>query len=382
MPVPSTLFVDHTAALGGAELYLHDALCRLPGRHQVLLFEEGPLQERLQEAGVSVTVAEAVTAVQGFTREGGWKQALEAVPGALQLVMEVARRARSHDVVFANSQKAFVVAALAGTIARRPVVWNLHDLLTADHFSRFNTQLVVMLAQLFAARVVVNSEATREAFAAAGGPRPRTRVVYNGLEVAAFADASPAPVRAELGLSDEPLVGVFSRLAPWKGQHVLLEALVDLPEVHALIVGEALFGGEQRYAAALQRQAVQTGIDDRVHFLGFRDDIPGLLRAVDVVVHTSTAPEPFGRVIAEGLLSEKPVVATAAGGAKEIIRDGETGWLVPPGDVQALTRALGAILEDPAEAARRAKAGRADARRRFSAELMVQRLSDVLREVA
>jgi len=192
----------------------------------------------------------------------------------------------------------------------------------------------------------------------------------------------PSTVRDAENIGDAPLLGIFSRLAPWKGQHVLLEALAALPSVHALLVGEALFGDEVTYAQRLREEADRQGLSDRVHFLGFRNDVPSLVNAVDVVVHTSTAPEPFGRVIAEGLLAQKPVIATKAGGAQEIIRAGATGWLVPPGDAKALAHAISHVLSDPKESQRRAEAGWHDARERFSLDTMVSALDAMIQQAA
>ena len=381
MSLPSTLFVDHTAALGGAELYLKDILERLPGHHSAMLFENGALRNRLEQVGIPVVVAEAGTGVHAFARESGLAAALCAVPGAFKLIREVARRARDHEVVFANSQKAFVVAALAGLIARRPVIWNLHDLLTADHFSAFNTWLVVWLANTLARRVIVNSEATREAFIEAGGRRELTTVIYNGLDIDAFDSVDPTPIRHELGIGEVPLIGVFSRLAPWKGQHVLIDAIAGLPEVHALIVGEALFGEEVAYAQQLRQATIEKGLEHRIHFLGFRDDVPALMQAADVVAHTSTAPEPFGRVIVEGMLARTPVVATAAGGALEILEHGRTGWLVPPGDGRALQQTLTHMLSHAARTRRSTQAGYLEARSRFSTRQMLSAVSCVVHHV-
>jgi len=381
-PAPSVLFVDHTAALGGAELYLLDYVRHREGPHQVLLFEEGSFADRLVSADVPTRCLSGASAVLSFSRASGLTAALQAIPGGMQLIYQVAQAARACNVVFANSQKAFLIAALAGTLTRTPVVWNLHDLLTADHFSAFNTRVVVAMANTFATTVVVNSKATRRSFVDAGGRQSLTRVVYNGLDAQVFEEARPANIREAGGIGDAPLVGIFSRLAPWKGQHVLLEALDTLPAVHALLVGEALFGDEVTYAQRLHDEASRRGLSDRVHFLGFRDDIPALVNAVDMVVHTSIAPEPFGRVIAEGLLAQKPVIATRAGGAQEVIRKGKTGWLVPPGDADALARAIGHVLSDPQESRRRARAGKRDARERFSLNTMATALDKIIQQAA
>ena len=177
------------------------------------------------------------------------------------------------------------------------------------------------------------------------------------------------------------MVGVFSRLAPWKGQHVLIDALTAVPDVHALFVGDALFPGDETYAEQLRVQARRHGLTHRVHFLGFRDDIPTLMHAVDVVAHTSTAPEPFGRVIVEGMLAGRPVVATRAGGPTEIIQDDVNGKLVPPGDADQLANVLRAFLSDPATTTRLAERGRKDARARFSIDAMHESIKNNIQHV-
>lgn len=353
-PVPRVLFLDHTASLGGAELYLLDAVQPFRATCCVALFGDGPLVARLADVGVATRILSAPPAMLAVTKQGGGMQRLQALPGLVRLVARVARLGRRYDVLFANSQKALVVAALAGRLARRPVLWNLHDLLTTEHFSAANRRLAVGLARWGVARVLANSEATRAAFGKAGGDLRRAHVVYNGHDARPFdrvPDDAVAALRRQLGLDGVPVVGVFSRLAHWKGQHVLIEALPRLPGVHALLIGDALFEPDRLYRAELQQQVDRLGLRRRVHFLGFRDDVPALMRAVDVVVHTSTAAEPFGRVLVEGMLARRPVVATRAGGALEVVTD-ETGVLVPPGDAAALADALQALLAHPGRAQR------------------------------
>jgi glycosyltransferase involved in cell wall biosynthesis len=285
-----------------------------------------------------------------------------------------------HDVVHCNSQKAFAAAAAAAWLARRPVLWHLRDMLTPEHFSAAMRRLAVRTANLFAARVVCNSQATARAFVAAGGHARLVRVLYNGIDASAFADEPPSAARDALGLVEGFTVGCFSRLSPWKGQHVLLQALGELPGVRALVVGEALFG-EEEYARGLRRQAERLGVADRVRFLGFRSDVPRLMAACDVIAHTSVAPEPFGRVIVEGMLAGRPVVATDAGGAREIVAHAENGLLVPPGDAAALAAAIRSLRADPARARALAASGRRLALDRFSRAGMARGFGEVVREV-
>ena len=194
-------------------------------------------------------------------------------------------------------------------------------------------------------------------------------------------DADAWAVRQSLGLGGGPVVGVFSRLAEWKGQHVLLDALVSLPGVQALFVGDALFG-EDAYAAGLRAQAQRLGVADRVCWAGFRDDVPALMKACTVVAHTSTAPEPFGRVIVEAMLAGRPVVASDEGGPREVISDGRTGRLVTPGNPDGLAAAVGDLIAHPDRARALAEAGGAVARSRFSVQAMISGAEAVTRQAA
>lgn len=354
------------------------------GTSRVVLFADGPFRERLEESGVAVEVLPAPEAVSGISREGGLQRDLRAVPGVLDLAWRVAKLARDYEVLYANSQKALFIGALAGKFAGKPVIWHQHDLLTADHFSSTHRRLSVLFSNYLTTRVITCSQAAADALVEGGGRARDVRVVYNGIDASPFESITPDEIsrlKYELALEGIPVVGVFSRLAPWKGQHVLLEALAHLPDVHALLVGEAIFG-EKDYAKALHGRSRDLGLEDRVHFAGFRRDIPQLMRLSDVVAHTSVAPEPFGRVIVEGMLARSPVVATHAGGAVEIIDDGVSGILVPPGDSKALAEALKDLLDNPDKARNLGEAGYASAVERFSLQTMLDGVAQQLQEVA
>jgi glycosyltransferase involved in cell wall biosynthesis len=371
---PRILFIDHAGSLGGAELYLRDVVQPYRASSTVAVFEPGPFPHQLREDGIATMVLEGdLDALQAVQKGSRLVDALRALPGIARRIQQLLPHARHHDVLFANSQKALIVGALAGMLARRPVIWNLHDMLTADHFSRLNRRVAVTCANLCVNRVIVNSEATRAAFAESGGHAWKTHLVYNGISPRPFETVSTADVervRAALDLPDAPLVGVFSRLAPWKGQHVAIRALATLPGVHLLLVGDALFRGDTAYVRQLEQLVDRLDLSDRVHFLGFRDDVPLLMHLVDIVAHTSTAPEPFGRVVVEGMLAGRPVVAARAGGPREIITHNQTGKLVPPDAPDRLAHALRSLLRNRTAAATMAERGRRAARERFSVAAM------------
>ncbi len=341
------LFIDHTAVLGGAELSLLDLATAYRQRSQVILFADGVLRSRLESAGVKVKVIEVSEKVLELRASGGLK-ALKTIPELWSLAGKVAVEAKEFDFIFANSQKAFIVAALATLRNSPPVVWYLHDILTAKHFSAINRRIAVSLANRFAAKVLVNSQATGKAFVAAGGKQDLTSVVYNGFNSEPFdcvTDGEARQLRETLEVADAPLVGLFSRLSYWKGQHILLLAMKELPALHALFVGDVLFG-EEEYVSYIKNLASEPELKHRVHWLGFRDDIPTLMKACDAIVHTSTEPEPFGRVIVEGQLAQRPTIASAAGGALELIEDGVSGLLFPPGDAIALSKEIQKVISD------------------------------------
>jgi glycosyltransferase involved in cell wall biosynthesis len=375
------LFLDHAGVLGGAELAILDVARAYRETSTVALFADGPFRRLLASEGIRVEVVAGSPQLHAVKRETRWP-GFAAVGGLLSLVARLVPLARRHDCIHANSQKAFVTACLVGVVARRPVVWDLNDLLTPEHFSRANIRVDVALSNLIATRLIANSQATADAFVASGGRADKLSVVHNGISSKAFdavTDQAIEDARREFGLDGHPVVGIFSRLGEWKGQDVAIDALPALPGVRLLLVGDALFG-EESYAAGLRQRAAALGVADRVTFLGFRSDVPRLMRLVDIVAHTSSSAEPFGRVVVEGMLAERPVVATRAGGVPEIIQDGVTGVLVTPGSVEAFAAAVRDLLADPGRARRIAQAGRAHATTHFTVEAMVDQKTVLLEQ--
>ena len=380
---PKILFVDHTAVLGGAELSLLDLVTVYGNGSEVLLFTDGALREVLASRGVKVAIAKASDATLNLRSSGGI-QALKNVPELWHLAGKVAQKAQKFDLIYANSQKAFITSALAVLRGSSPLVWYLQDIVTAQHFSKLNRSIAVILANQFASRVIVNSQATGEAFVAAGGNPELVRVVYNGFHSDPFDKISLEAVRhirTELNINnDTPLIGLFSRLSPWKGQHILLSAVKQLPQVQILLVGDALFG-EQAYVSEIKQLANSPELKERVHWLGFRNDIPTLMKACDIIVHTSTEPEPFGRVIVEGQLAQRPVIAAAAGGALELIEPEKTGLLFTPGNYNALKSQIEKLIHNPTLASSLAQQGYINAKTNFSWTTILERFSTVITEL-
>jgi glycosyltransferase involved in cell wall biosynthesis len=373
------LFLDQSGKLGGAELSLLDVVSAHREGSCVALLEAGPFQAALQERQIPVQIISTKQSL-AVSKQGGWRESIGSLGRLLPLVQRVAQLSRDYELLYANTPKALVVGALASVMGRRPLVYHLRDIISPDHFGSLNRWLLTTLANQRAARVIANSHATKAAFAEAGGNAHKVEVVYNGFEPINYQVSAETSqqLRQELGLSNQFVVGHFSRLAPWKGQHILLEALAQCPEsVTVLLVGDALFG-EQDYVNSLHKQVQSLHLESRVQFLGFRRDIPQLMAACDLITHTSTAPEPFGRVIVEAMLCDRPIIAAAAGGAVELVEHDKTGWLCPPNDSQRLAALIQDAFQHPEQCKLIAATAKAQAQQHYSLERTNAQISALL----
>jgi glycosyltransferase involved in cell wall biosynthesis len=207
--------------------------------------------------------------------------------------------------------------------------------------------------------VITTGEAIREHLIREVGLSPgKVTSIPTGVDTIRFdpVKADGAGVRRALGIPlGAPLAGIVAVLRNWKGQLIFLEAMAKvrerLPAARGLIVGE----GPQRHN--VERLRRELGLEEAVILAGHREDIPDVLASLDVVVSASTGAEGVPQILLQALAMERPVVATAVGGVPEIIRDGETGRLVPPNDPSRLAEAVGAVLRDPGSACPLAIAG-------------------------
>ncbi len=371
------LFLDQSGNLGGAELNLLDLGKFYRDSCLVGLFADGSFREALEENQIPVRILSSQQLK--ISKNSNFWQSITKIGQIIPLIKEVMQLSHDYDLIYANTQKAMVVGAIVSLLTRKPLVFHLHDILSPEHFSQVNRQLAVSLANRFASLVIANSYATKEAFMEAGGRKNLVEVVYNGFDLEQYQNLEDRAreLRQELNLEGSYLVGNFSRLSPWKGQHILLEALTHCPKAIAILVGDALFG-EDEYVEKLHQQVKRLGLAERVIFLGFGSDIPQLMSMCNLVVHTSIAPEPFGRVIVEAMLCHKPVIATAAGGAVELIENGQTGWLTPPKDPLKLAEIINQCQTEPEAVQAIAQAGEISAKHRFNLSSIEQQIERLL----
>jgi glycosyltransferase involved in cell wall biosynthesis len=407
------LYVDTAPSVGGSIISLYHLVRGLDrSRYEacVVLRAGSPYAPRFEALGASVyTVVAGYTGaaapqaprLQGLRRSGlaGWVKRLplgerlvHAIGFYLRTWPELQReaaalvrvmRACQPDLVHLNDvvevSRAGIMAAHA---ARVPALCHVRALSERTHYDR-------MISHWLSGFVCISQAVARHE-SALGGQHSPSWVVYNGVEPADY-EPPPDPaaerqaLRDELGLlASDYVVGCLGRIQAWKGQHVLIQALallaerypqvkvvmVGLPEVHDMAYGETM------------RELVHgLGLDERVVFAGYRGDVPAVLRAIDLLVHASVSPEPFGRVIIESMAAGTPVVATLGGAVPEIIRDGENGRMVPPGDPAAMAEAMeNALLH--AEVTRGwASVALADVREWFTVQEYVQGIEGVYQEL-
>jgi len=354
----------------------------------VLLFQDGPLADVLRQNAVATSICRLSDRGAAVRKASGPLQKAASLVDVYRLARQVSVLASNVDVIYANTAKALAVSVIAGRLARKPVIYHLHDILSADHFSWSNRRLLVFLANRVN-HVIANSHATAQSLCDHGGRLgpSRVTVVYNGIAPEPFdraiehTESLRRSIRQSIGLIDEPVIGLFGRFASWKGQHLAIEAIARLPDVHLMLVGDALFR-EDEYVGRLKDLASQPSVKGRVHFMGFRDDVAALMRATDIVVHCSTAPEPFGRVIVEAMLAKRPIVASRAGGAREIVNDQVTGLLFEPDSVDQVVDKVSLILSGTIDVPSMVDTAALDARERFDLAARVDDINRVIDQVA
>jgi glycosyltransferase involved in cell wall biosynthesis len=286
-------------------------------------------------------------------------------------------RERAH-VVCTNRDRETRLAGIATKLAGVPLVKRRGSDYPFPNKFRFE-----ITYRYFVERIIANSEATLSTLIKGNPWLPQNKLVmiYNGIDPDRYIrDGSGLKLRDELGIGDiAPVISIVGLLNERKGHRFLFKSLKeisdDFPETRLLVVGEGKMEEE------LKELAHNLGISDRVIFLGFRDDVPAIIEGSDVLVLPSLC-EGFGYVLVEAMASGKPVVATDVSSIPEIVDDGETGVLVPPGDHRRLAEALRKVLGNRELAARMGFLGRKRIKERFSITVMLDKLEPLFLEVA
>lgn len=381
--------------LGGTEASVIEMMTSVaraePGwRLRVITPEHGAFERRLLQQGQSVEVLEfppRFASVGEAGRSSGSTgvivDLLLALPGVLayrqRLRRALAATSNPPDIVHAHGFKMQVLGAMSLAPSTR-LVWHLHDYVSARRVS-------ARLLRHFALRVsvmIANSESVAEDMRSVCGPACRIETIYNGIDLETFApDGARLDLDATAGLPPAPpgtrRVGLVGTFGVWKGQKTFLAALARSAAsrpVRGYLIGGAQYqtSASQVSEAALRDEAARLGVADRVGFTGPVTEPAAAMRALDVVVHASTKPEPFGMVIAEAMACGRAVVISGAGGAAELVAHDVDGLTHAPGDASGLAACLDRLVEDDRLRARLGTAARATAERRFDCRRLPQQL--------
>jgi glycosyltransferase involved in cell wall biosynthesis len=403
------VYLSPAGQLGGAEMSLLDMLASLRAAEprwslQLVAAADGPLTRRAEALGVTTTLLSFPRSLSrlGDAATGGpagdeqsrlalGLGLLAASPSVALYVRRLRRLLRklSPDIIHSNGLKMHLLGAWAKP-AGVPLIWHLHDYLSRRFLM---ARLLSRLSQKRrAALVIANSLSVaadmREVCGRAG---PEVLTVYNGIYVERFAPVGPSlDLDALSGLAPAPpetvRVGILATLARWKGHQVFLRALSLLPPalpVRAYVISGALYqtNGSQHSLAELKQQAGQLGLSARVGFTGFLSEPAQAMRALDIIVHASTEPEPFGLVIAEAMACGRAVIISEAGGAAELIERDVNALVHPPGDAARLAERIAHLATEPHLRARLGAAARRTAEQRFDRARLATELIPLYRAV-
>jgi glycosyltransferase involved in cell wall biosynthesis len=367
------LYVSPHADLGGAErvtldlIALHDRSVVEPS---VCFLRDGPLVLHCRETlGVPTHLVPAPSARRYLAGRAAVRTLAELITSS------------GVDLVHSAMAWGHLFGGRAAKRARKPAIWYQHV------GASWSSRIEVWASLITSAGIIANSE-----FTAIGQRKVNPRgvpihVVHPGTRLPDEPQAERrARARLALGIGDDEFaVGIAARLQPWKGQDVVIRAAASL--IHArrqarlFVIGDAMFGLDKPYAASLPALAKELGIADRVTMTGFRPDVLDVLPGLDLAIHASTAPEPFGLGLIEAMAAGTALIAADAGAAREIVTPGQNGLLTPPGDHEALATAMLALCDDAERRTRLAEAGERTARQRFGADGMTRRVEDLYRTI-
>jgi glycosyltransferase involved in cell wall biosynthesis len=398
------LLIDFAPSPGGSIMSLHGLVGELresPFEPLVLLASSNRYAERFRALGVPLFTLDvrqgegqvyggAVEQVRGsqfadWARQrqpakaiwhggGFWMRLARRTLPSARRVRDLARHERVRLVHCNDAPSISQIGLLGARLAHLPCVCHVRHF---DRMGRFERWLARSVDHF-----VFISQATEQHLLPHLEPSARHSVVYNGVRLGDFSpDIDGNAVRKELGLPlDVPVVGILGRLVEWKGHDVYLRALARvaqcMPGVQGLVVGDTEVTSPN-LARELADLAGSLGLGQAVHFVGYRTDTARMLAAMDILAHSSTSPEPFGRVLIEGMAMARPVVASNAGGVSEIVVHGETGFLAPPGDADGFAQAMLELLSDRQKAASYGRAGRRRVEELFTIEHHARMMQDV-----
>ncbi|PIU42071.1 MAG: hypothetical protein COS99_01995 [Candidatus Omnitrophica bacterium CG07_land_8_20_14_0_80_42_15] len=362
------LYINGTAQIGGAEVSLINLIKRVDRKHFlpiVLVPGDGPLVKKVKDIKIDVLFSK--------TPEFSKRKPFSFVKAVLVLTGIIRKNKISlvHSNSIYVSELSYYAAALAGV----PCVCHIRDLVPILGGSKTRMRAFRRMAKLIAISEAVKKDLTEKL----NIPEDGIVRIYNGVDIDEFSPGvSGEDFKKEFKLHSEKLIGIIGRISMEKGHEFFLrtasEVVKDHKNVAFVVVGSEVLGSGE-FKDATVKLSEELGLQNKIIFTGFRDDIPQIIAALDIVVVPSVA-EPFGRVIIEAMAMEKPVIATSSGASTEIV-SGDCGILVEPGNVEQLKEAIIALLKDQVLANKIGKRGREIVSKRFTIDRHVAAMENL-----
>lgn len=369
------LIAESGSGYGGTAKYLAHLLRHLDRkkfRIEVVSYGDGPFMKEIEKSGESVSYHKNWKFESG--RPDFW-----TLPARVFSIASWLKKNRVQVVHLNNEILTHIPLLVASKLAGSRVVCHLHGWRPFTRLEKFFLSFVDEFISISHAGALYFE----------GLIRRKVHPVPNGLSINGELEGleqKRARFRARFGIEENEILGVLpGRLVEWKGQEIYLQALAKIAKTYPRIRG-AVMGydpsEDQEYLMRLKRLAAELGVETKVRFLPFQDDIWEVYAGADMVIHASTKPEPFGLVILEAMFAAKPVIATRAGGVTDLVTDEETGILVEPGNIQGMADAIARLSSEPELARRLGAAGAERARNVFTMEKNAAKVAEIYERLA
>lgn len=375
------IYLTHGARnIGGGEYALYALLSNINRN----LFEpvvfygtENEIIKKMRSDGVElvqVKLHEKITSVFRDEIKNDFATYLSYAYHVVVSIICIARLLRKYraDILHPHDNLSKIIGGLAAKIAGIKVVVHCHDLLGDRRIER----ILLHYQRIFMNRIIAVSEGVRRTFILNGKALRKVVTIYNGIDLGKYSGAKDTELKGRLGISnDKVVVGIVAMFDVCKGHLYLFGALEHLP-VKERDRFVCLVIGDGRERPNLEKIVKEKGLEQQVKFLGYRTDVPKLLGAIDILIIPSVQ-ESFGIVALEAMAMKVPVIVTRVGGLPEIVEEGVTGLIVPPADVDALSRAILGMLYDRKRREKMGEAGRARVAEKFDIKISVRMTEQV-----